>query len=81
MFLVYVKTGLVLIFVICDPGSGHQRAKTAKEVIDQRNSLAPTNYDDELTTGDHRTGEQSGLEGTFKGHVVQPPAMSRDIFN
>jgi len=21
------------------------------------------------------------LEGTFKGHLVQPPAISRDIFN
>jgi len=22
-----------------------------------------------------------GLEGTFKGHLAQPPAVSRDIFN
>ena len=28
----------------------------------------------------HRTIEKFGLEGTFKGHLVQPPAMSRDIF-
>jgi len=25
--------------------------------------------------------EWFGLEGTFKGHLVQPPAVSRDIFN
>jgi len=29
----------------------------------------------------HRITECFGLEGTFKGHLVQPPAVSRDIFN
>ena len=29
----------------------------------------------------HRIIEQFGLEGTFKGHLVQPPAMSNDIFS
>ena len=29
----------------------------------------------------HRTTECCGLEGTFRGHQVQPPAVSRDIFN
>ena len=24
---------------------------------------------------------QNGLEGTFRGHLAQPPAVSRDIFN
>jgi len=29
----------------------------------------------------HRLTECFGLERTFRGHLVQPPAMSRDIFN
>lgn len=29
----------------------------------------------------HRTIEYFGLEGPFKGQVVQAPVMSRDIFN
>jgi len=29
----------------------------------------------------HGIVEWVGLEGTFKGHPVQPPAMSRNIFN
>lgn len=29
----------------------------------------------------NRIVEPFGLEGTFKGHLVQRPAMSRDIFN
>jgi len=31
--------------------------------------------------GHYRITEWFGLEGTFQGHLVQPPAMSRDIFN
>lgn len=34
MFLIYFNRDLVLIFVICDPGSGHQGMKTAKKVTD-----------------------------------------------
>ena len=33
------------------------------------------------STRNHRIIEWFGLEGTFKGHLVQPPPMSRDIFN
>ena len=29
----------------------------------------------------HRIIEYFGFKGTFKGHLVQLPAMSRDIFN
>jgi len=28
-----------------------------------------------------RITEWFGLEGTFQGHLVQPPAMSRDIYH
>lgn len=29
----------------------------------------------------YRISEEFGLEGTLKGHLGQPPAMTRDIFN
>jgi len=29
----------------------------------------------------HRIIEFFGLEGTFRGHLAQAPAVSRDIFN
>jgi len=29
----------------------------------------------------HRIVEEFELEGTVKGHLVQPPAMGRDVFS
>jgi len=35
---------------------------------------------DEQSAGNHRITGWFGLEGTFRGHLAQPPAVRRDIF-
>jgi len=43
-----------------------------------RGSLVPARS---ATVVNHRIIEWFGWEGTFRGHLAQPPAVSRDIFN
>lgn len=47
-------------------------------MLEQRNFFA-TDFLGEVCT--HSITEYFGLEGTLTGHLFQPPAMSRDIFN